>query len=794
MLVITGAVVTSGLGRLRLDPDILSMLPGKMPEVQSLKTLRDSFAGSDDLVLAVEAPDAETAGLATTTLAGKLRDSGLCRQVQDGDAMENPATAGALLAWAIQNGPPDRLRTLREKLAGPEAVQRHLQWVLEELAGSPDPGTVQRWQYDPLGLLGAVDLGRMTALRDSGFGSSSADGAFRMIFAAPGQKLGGYREAERWLGAVNQVIGEWRRSDAKFSQVAVKFTGEPAFMAEIGGGIERDLGGTLGVGTVLIVALFWLMHRRWMPLLWILLLMGVSIGLSLSLAGLVVGKITVMSLGFASIVLGIVVDYGVLILQEARDHPQLGAAGVRRLAIPGILAGAATTAAVFFALLFIGLPGIAELGLLVGINVVAGAAVMLIFMPGLAVWKRLDAEAPVKPSALPVSHRAAWWGTVVLVVTLTVVFAWGGLPAFDGGAAALRPTRSEASKTWDLIQQRLGREHEAAVPMILTTRLGEAQASADRATRLLNALQREGVIRRHALPSMFFPQPEHQTASLEHLRWFVANRKMLADAVTAEGFTEETLVLFNHVVDAWQRDLDSGVTAPRNLPEGPAAEVLARFLHVAPDNVDSASHTRVVALGAVTLPGSPGNPDRATLRELHARVGAEEGMGLAAWETLGEALSTRVRQDITREMLPLIVILLIMLGIAYRNWKDLLLSVVLLALGVGCLLAAMVLLGQSWNLASLAALPLLLGTGIDYGIHTLLGMRREKNDIRRMRHTIGRAVFFCGATTVIGFMSLVVADNRGVASLGIACAAGTVWILLLVLWLLPHWRCWLDRR
>lgn len=796
LIVVVAAVtfVTAGLSRLRLDPDVLSTLPADLPEVGALRTLRDAFAGGGDLILSVEAGDAETASTAATSLMNRFRSAtGLCRTVQGGESMENSGTAGALLAWALQNGNPQKLEAVRKRLDGPDGARRHLERVLEELASSPDPGTVQRLQYDPLGLLDGVDLDRMMAFQEAGLGASSADGTFRLLFLTPHEKLTGYKEAERWLREVDQVVATWRSSDAKFSDVVVRMTGEPAFMAEIGGGIERDLSGTLGLGTVLIAALYWFMHRRWKPLFWMLLLMGVSILFSLSLAGWTVGKLTVMSLGFASIVLGIVVDYGVLILQEARAHPELDAAAVRRRAVPGILAGAATNSAVFFALLFISLPGLAELGLLVGMNVVTGALVMLTFMPHVAVRHRVSDGEHARMRTGAVTHRYAMAGTVLMVAGVAAVLLWRGAPPFEGGAAVLRPMHSKATENWDFVQQRLGKADTATVPVVLTfADAANAQSTAVQVESSLSRLRQEGVIQGFALPSAFLPHEGNQRSNVPGMGWFVQHQQMLEEAVLKEGFTEETLVLFRGVVAAWAESLaDGGVEAPARA----ADDVLRRFI-----GRDEAATGKgsgggdVVALGFVQMAGRPGNPDVVKLEALHARLSSLEGVRLAAWESLGQALSQRVQQDITREMLPIIVILLVMLALAYRNWRDLLLSVLILALGVAALMATMSLLGKSWNLASLAALPLLLGTGIDYGIHTLLAMKRDGNDIRRMRNTTGRAVFFCGATTVIGFMSLVVADNRGVASLGTACAAGTVWILLLVLWLLPHWRCWLFGR
>ena len=91
-------------------------------------------------------------------------------------------------------------------------------------------------------------------------------------------------------------------------------------------------------------------------------------------------------------------------------------------------------------------------------------------------------------------------------------------------------------------------------------------------------------------------------------------------------------------------------------------------------------------------------------------------------------------------------------------------------------------------------LPLLLGTGIDYGIHILLALRRTGNHLPLVRATTAHAVFFSGMTTVIGFSSLMAAGNQGIASLGAACCVGTGWILRLVLWLLPHWRSWIYEK
>jgi len=89
-----------------------------------------------------------------------------------------------------------------------------------------------------------------------------------------------------------------------------------------------------------------------------------------------------VSLGFAAILLGVTVDYGLVLYQELKTHPADGAEGARAAAGRGIIWSAITTAAAFGSLALGSLPGLAELGALVAIGVLIGAVVMLRLLPG----------------------------------------------------------------------------------------------------------------------------------------------------------------------------------------------------------------------------------------------------------------------------------------------------------------------------------------------------------------------------------------------------------------------------
>lgn len=784
-------LVIFGWVRLRLETDILATLPSDLPEVRALKLLRDGFAGGSDLVIALESADDFSAEEAMTAIAeGLQKRTDLVKEVRWAQPMSQQAQSGAaLLAWSLQNADPAKVRALRTRLEG-AGTEAQFQKSLQAVTTALDAEKVQRASYDPLGLLDCLDTSAASALEGSLFGLVSEDGAFRMLLVTPSESVGNYKSAAAWLEKIKaEVAARLHVKLAGQPMPTVRYTGEPAFQAEIGAGIEKDMSSTIGLTEVLIAILFWLMFRRLKPLMWIQGLLMLSMVMTLGVGGLLVGKLSIMSLGFAAIVLGIIVDYAVLIIQEARQHPHEDAKGLRKMAAPGIIAGACTTATVFLSLLFSGLPGLAELGLLVALGVLVGLGVMLTFAPTLAAGKQ-PADSVITITAKPVQNRAAVIGTVLLFGSMTAIFTTKGLPTFQTSAEALRPTQSESMDTFQWMQERMGRDDEASLPVLITGPVAELQKRTEALTVKLDAAVKAGTVVRHALPTMLVGSPAAQLANREILDWIIQEQPRFEKAADAAGFTDSSTALLRGLTTVWK---DGRSTWPQDESNAAAMPILSRLIATG-ERAKSAGmpEGEGVVLASVNIPGKPGLPDRAKLAELQAILSPETGAWVAGWETLGGALSSLVQRDLNRQLIPICLVLALTLLITFRNVKDLLLSILLLGGGLGALAATMSALGIGWNLASLAAIPLLLGTGIDYGIHLLLALKRTDNDIRQVQATTGRAVFFSGMTTVIGFSSLFFAGNRGISSLGLACCVGTLWILLIVLWLLPHWRAWLK--
>jgi predicted RND superfamily exporter protein len=98
-------------------------------------------------------------------------------------------------------------------------------------------------------------------------------------------------------------------------------------------------------------------------------------------------------------------------------------------------------------------------------------------------------------------------------------------------------------------------------------------------------------------------------------------------------------------------------------------------------------------------------------------------------------------------------------------------------------------LSIDWDMLNIVAVPLLLGMGMDYGIHMIMALRRHASEPEKVWHGIGKALMFCGVSTAIGFGSLSMASNKALAGMGSLCAIGIVLTMICSVFVMPGvWR------
>ena len=96
------------------------------------------------------------------------------------------------------------------------------------------------------------------------------------------------------------------------------------------------------------------------------------------------------------------------------------------------------------------------------------------------------------------------------------------------------------------------------------------------------------------------------------------------------------------------------------------------------------------------------------------------------------------------------------------------------------------------NPANLIVLPLILGIGVDDGVHVIHDFRMQTGPYRTSPSTIN-AIMLTSLTSMIGFGSMLVAAHRGLASLGLVLVIGVGSCLFVSLVTLPAILTLADR-
>jgi predicted RND superfamily exporter protein len=143
-------------------------------------------------------------------------------------------------------------------------------------------------------------------------------------------------------------------------------------------------------------------------------------------------------------------------------------------------------------------------------------------------------------------------------------------------------------------------------------------------------------------------------------------------------------------------------------------------------------------------------------------------------------------------ILALLVISVVLLA-DLRSVRHALLAALPLGLSMVQMFGLLGLLDIPLNPANMIALPLILGIGIDYGVH-LVHEYREQRGPYVMSQGTAVAVLVDALTTIVGFGSLMIASHQGLQSLGRVLTLGVTCCLVTSLVSLPALLGWLSRN
>ena len=136
------------------------------------------------------------------------------------------------------------------------------------------------------------------------------------------------------------------------------------------------------------------------------------------------------------------------------------------------------------------------------------------------------------------------------------------------------------------------------------------------------------------------------------------------------------------------------------------------------------------------------------------------------------------------------VLIFLFLVVYFRGWKLPLLVFIPIGVTVILTFAFCVALNISLNMANILMVPLILGLGVDTGIHIVHRHTQRQGVAVAMDPAIRRAVMISGLTTVGTFCSLSLSPHLGAASIGILLSIAISVLLVTSLVLMPILLRW----
>ncbi len=737
---------------IRLETELLALLPQELASVRGLDGFQRQFASDREVILVAD--DALPVA-AREEAFRKLRPAlaalpGVESVTAPGE--EWLKSAPQLAAWAIWNLPPGAFAKVTAALR-PEAVQKRLEELPSVLAGALDAEELAKRQFDPLGLLDALSEGNVGQQSSAQFQWTEQPVTALTITAS--RPLIAFQDCADFSNAIHAAVARELPGETR-----LLLTGRPAFTAEISTKMRHDMILMVLVAVTLASAAFWAFYRALKPLSWILIGQFLALGVGLIAARLGAGSLNVISMGFGCILLGISMDYSILVYHHFAS-PFREERGVWQRLRHGIWFSAATTAAAFLVLAFSSVPGLRQLATLVAAGLIASAWFATWLLP--AAW----AAHPPKPLAFIQTASGAMArgmekrGRLLLLLTVLVALPVGWRLLRDPASYyapdlnRMQPTSSEAFRG-QLVLAKNDPSSQDAIYLVVAPTWDAVKLAAEEFTARFPAAPRSPL-------TAFLPSPVNQTANAK--AWPAGTAARLAAAFADAGLGEEWNA--STLTFATALDHAAGGAGDAFRTVEPLLSKLARK--------DGAGCRAIIRI--------PGVAEQPTPAEGLAVAGAE--ILPVSWVALKTELNATSSHDLKQLGGWALAAIVILCALAQRSVRMVLLNFAALVLSLLLLAALLTITGTQFNALTLLCVPLLLGLVVDYSLHVLMALEHDGGDFHKLYAHIGAPILLTGLASCIGFGAPMLTSQPALQNFGLVMDLGIISAVFACLFLLP---------
>ncbi len=799
----------ANIHNLRTGTELTDLFGSRDPQWQAASQIGKELGYGDQLFMVVQAPEdeadsSEAMEAMADRLTTEMSSSGLFKQERSGLQEEELLNMARLYSWHFPSyALPGQTDALEQRL-NPRQIHQNVRRAATELVTPFSTLGADYFVADPLGLM-SVTAGNGESFSqfskfDLSWGSGnrfySRDHKALLIIAEPRESAVDYKSAERIMQWTHAHI-QSAEADPELRSSGVRAipAGAYVYAEQDHKFVERNIRRVSLVSIVASLLLCLLVYPS-VPLL-LLSLLPTSLGIlwTTGITSFYPGEVNLISLSFIAILAGLGDDQVVHFFnrspQEWASGGSFNTAMMRTYETTGasivicILTAASATAALATS----SFKALAEFGFILTVGMFMMMLHTLLTVPALMqLWNRYI--RPFSPQGitfrfLPAVARGSlnFVGlharAVVAVASGLFLLSLSLLPGIKMGGSfdAMGDANSPAVVAQNLLSAKFGIEGSPTLLLIA----GDQQEVLRRAEDLtagLESYRQRGAVKSIFSATQLLPSVQTQkqrAAALTHVD-MNATARALEDSLRENGLRTEPYLPY---IEQLRRlgDHAEPLTLESATPYLPAG-LLDNSLRKTGDG----SYVAAIAFYA-TDPNAQEAIPSVVLDSWRKQYGPFVEF---SFEKIDRDLQSQVLRDSRRALLWTIMAIVSIVYLTFRNWRITLLVLMPIVFAIVVTFGLLRLMGHPFSFMSVTAIPLIIGIGIDNGIHLVRRyLESASNSILDVAKASGAALIQSNLTTIIGFGALLTATFPPLAEMGLVTSVGVAFTLVGGLWIIP---------
>jgi len=606
----------------------------------------------------------------------------------------------------------------------------------------------------------------------------------------------------------------------KFQGIEIKLTGYPISAHDEMRSITTSGKKTTILALILVGAFLVFFYRGWKFVAACIGILSISIIWTLALIQVLFGELNTVTLIMGLVLIGLGIDFSIHWINykisdlEFRSEKSFGFTSYWKSTATPILAGAFTTAAAFLSLLILNVKSINEFGIMSFLGIILTSLLILLLMP--IFLKEINDSIVYSSLREKLSHLVSsiilHKKKTLIFTTLLICFCLWLLPGlkYEYNYAKLQTGGLSSYKLKNEIIREFGfapdvfihrvegidNSNEIKQKLMSSDKIGYVLSIGDFIPISRELHKNKDLIEEVIKESQLINAIELNINHLNLLKENFSEIKNLLQFISSDSVTEihlkESALILNRVMSS----LDNSAIDNLNNFNREWVQSFINRNHQLINYRSLRIEDQPAAIRHIFQTSQPGEfiqyiyPKKDTWKkenikslELLFNEVAPSAVGLPriSWH-----MSQKILSDVIIMIIVALVIIILTLRVIQKTFKSSLLTLVPLSFGIIFTLSTLSLLNIKVSLYNLISLPIILGIGIDDGLHIIHTYRKNpESGSAKAIYKVGPAVFLTSLTSMIGFGCLSFYTHPGISSLGIVTFIGVGWCFISTLLILP---------